>query len=358
MSSTQATSSAATKRTRRRLPWLLLAVVVALIVGALSIMAYAAFEGSRVLVYGDDAPHGCATPAVMGWQYEAVNYDISLDARLPLDNKEWLTDCEKRGGGTAESEVVTRDGIRIAGWYIPSGDGDPPTAPTVIVAHGWAANMSDTLRYAATMHDRYNLLLLDFRSRGRSGGEQMTFGPREALDLEAMLDWLVRTKHPSSIAVFGDSGGAAAALELSRTDDRIDALIVDSIHARAANPIEQRIGPEGVKRLGLAAPPAWLSAWLAEVGIWVRTGSWPGDADPIDAIPDLGTRPLAIIYGTADTTDLPDRNALVLFAAAQAASVPVEIHVCDGAKHGQVVKTCPTEYRTWVRSFLERAIGP
>jgi pimeloyl-ACP methyl ester carboxylesterase len=329
------------------------------ILAAGAILAYAAVEGSRVLVYGDDAKHGCLTPAFIGMDYEAVNYDIALDARLPIENPLWVTDCTKRGHDTAGSTVVSRDGIRLAGWYIPSGDGDPPSAPTVVIAHGWGTDKSDTIRYAATMHDRYNLLIVDLRSRGRSSGEQMTpFGVREWRDLEAMLDWLVATKRPDRIAAFGDSGGAAAAFKLARTDPRIAALIVDSVHSRAANPIEQRIRIRGAELLGPLAPPTWLSAWFAEVGVWLRTRSWPGDAEPIDAIPDLGDRPLMIVYGTADETDLPGLNALVLYRAALAAGVPVEIHACSGATHGQVVNHCPTRYRTWVGSFLERAIGP
>ena len=347
-------------RTKRRLAWVLGAVVVALVLAVLGLVTFIAAKASDGLVYGDDAKHGCATPAVMGWDYEAVNYDIALDARLPIDNPEWLSNCPKRGHGTAGDEVVSEDGIRLAGWYIPSADGDPPTAPTIVVLHGWGTHASDTLRYAATMHDRYNLLLIELRSRGRSSGDQMTpFGVREYRDLDAMLDWLERTKAPSRIVAFGDSGGAATALKLARTDQRIEALIVDSVHARAANPMQQRIGGEAERELGILAPPRWLAAWLAEVGVWVRTGgAWPGDAEPIDAIPYLGDRPLAIIYGTCDTVDLPDLNARVLYETALAAGVPVEIHSCLGATHGQVVNTCPDEYRTWVTSFLERVIGP
>jgi uncharacterized protein len=340
-----------------RLRRLLLVAVVAVVIAVIGDLAYIAYEGSRVLVYGDDVPHGCATPATMGWAYEAINYDIAFDARLPVDNPDWLNDCPKHGAKTAGTEVVSSDGIPIAGWYIQSGDKDPPTAPTVVIVHGWGVSKSDTLRYAATMHDQYNLVLIDTRAAGRSGGDTMTFGVRESLDLKAMLDWLVRTKNPSAIAAFGDSGGAAAASKLARTDMRIDALILESAHARASNPIEQRVGREAVKRLGPAAPPPSVSAWLAQVGVWVRTGAWLGDAAPIDAIPDLGTRPLAIIYGTADDEDLPDKNAKVLFAAAQAAGVPVEIHACPGATHGKVVDSCPNEYRRWVSSFLDRAIG-
>jgi pimeloyl-ACP methyl ester carboxylesterase len=342
---------------RTSLRRLSLIVAIAVVIGVVGVLAYIASEGSRVLVYGDDVPHGCATPAVMGWSYEAINYDVALDARLPVDNADWLNACPNHGADSAGTEVVSSDGIRVAGWYIQSGDKDPPTAPTVVIVHGWGVSKSDTLRYAATMHDQYNLTLIDLRHAGRSSGQQMTFGVRESLDLTAMLDWLVRTKNPSSIAVFGDSGGAAAAAKLARTDERIAALILESAHARATNPIEQRVGRGAAERLGPAAPPAPVSAWVVEFGIWIRTGAWPGDADPIDAIPDLGKRPLAIIYGTADDSDLPDRNARVLFAAAEAAGVPVEIHACPGATHGKVVEACPAEYRMWVDSFLEPAFG-
>jgi len=328
---------------------LLVAAVAVLVIAALGWYGYVGYEGSRQIVHGDDVPHGCPTPADMGWSYEAINYDIALDARLPLDNPDWLHDCPNHGAGTAGPEVVSSDGVRVAGWYIPSGDGDPPTAPTVVVVHGWGVSKSDTLRYAATMHDRYNLVLVDLRHAGRSGGEQSTLGVREQDDLRAMLDWLARAKRPSRIAVFGDSGGAATAAKLARTDQRIAALILESPHARIAYALEQRVGR--------AAPPAYPSVWLVEIGAWLRTGAWPGDADPIDAIPDLGARPLLIIYGAADDTDLPDRNAKLLFETAQAAGVPVEIHVCPGAGHGRVVDTCPTEYKAWVLSFLARVFA-
>ena len=65
-----------------------------------------------------------------------------------------------------------------------------------------ASNDTSSGPGAATMHDQYNLVLIDLRHAGRSSGEQMTFGVHESRDLRAMLDWLVRTKNPSSIAVF------------------------------------------------------------------------------------------------------------------------------------------------------------
>ena len=115
-------------------------VVGVVVIAALLAVAYTVAIGSiasNTLMFGDGKPHGCPTPANEGWAYEAVNYDIALDRALPRDNPDYLRDCPNDGWGTAGTEVVSADGTRLAGWYIPSGDGDDPTAPTVVIVHGW-----------------------------------------------------------------------------------------------------------------------------------------------------------------------------------------------------------------------------
>jgi pimeloyl-ACP methyl ester carboxylesterase len=335
-------------RRRRRI---LVASVVG--VGAI-VLAWAGVIGaigSSTLMFGDGKPHGCPTPATFGWDYEAVNYDRALDDRLPIDNPNWASDCPNTGRGTAGDVVVSADGTRLAAWYIPAGNGVGPTAPTVVIVHGWGVSKADALRYAATIHDRWNSLLIDTRYQGRSGGEWMSFGVRESEDLKAMLDWLDQAKHPSRIAVFGDSGGAAAAMKLARTDPRIAALWLESPHARLRVSLETEFAkdPRG--------SPVALTVPISMVAFRLRTGVWLEDADPIDAVADLDSRPLAIAYGTADARDIPALAALALYDEAVARGVPVELHACEGAGHGEVVNRCPIDYATWLNAFLDRTIG-
>ncbi len=47
----------------------------------------------------------------------------------------------------------------------------------------------------------------------------------------------------------------------------------------------------------------------------------------------------------------------MLYDAALAAGVPVEMHACEGAGHGKVINTCPDAYRDWVNAFMERVLG-
>jgi len=337
------------RRSRGRRILVVLAGVV--VVAGLAWASMIGYVASSMIMFGDNVKHGCPTPAVLGWAYEAVNYDIALDQRLPADNPDWLKDCPNHGAGSAGNDVVSSDGVRLAGWYIPSGDGDAATAPTVVIVHGWGVSKSDALRYAVPLHDNWNLLLIDTRFQGRSSGDWMSFGVREAEDVRAMLDWLDRTKRSSSIAVLGDSGGAAAAAKLARTDRRISGLVLESSHARLRNPLSQQAVDQPLFQ------PVALTLPITMAAVWARTGVWLGDADPLDAIADLGDRPLAISYGTKDSKDLPEQNAKVLYDAALAAGVPVEIHACEGAIHGQDINTCPDAYRVWVNAFMSRVLG-
>jgi hypothetical protein len=55
--------------------------------------------------------------------------------------------------------------------------------------------------------------------------------------------------------------------------------------------------------------------------------------------------------------DLPARSAEVNLAAAQAAGVPAELHMCRGGRHGSLVTDCPVDWATWTVSFVDRVAG-
>ena len=95
-------------------------------------------------------------------------------------------------------------------------------------------------------------------------------------DLRAMIDWVERTKAPEHIGVLGNSMGAAAAITEARTDPRVEALALDSMHTRLAYQFEQRLShrPSRVSRV-----------WGIFAGAWLRTGGLDlGAADPADAL--------------------------------------------------------------------------
>jgi fermentation-respiration switch protein FrsA (DUF1100 family) len=325
--------------------------------GLISLLAFAGLTTYTGLVgvLGSDAvihphPHDdCRTPLEWhGWAYEAINYNIADDLPLRARNSN-MEHCVSQGE-KAGNEVVTSDGIRIGGWYIPASDGVGPTGTTVVLIHGWNDNKSQVLEYAWPFHDRFNVVAFDLRNGGRSTGDVTTFGIGEKLDVGAIVDWLERTKHPAHIAVMGNSMGGATSLLAAAGDPRIEAVILDSTHAHFIDVLADSLQVDrGLP--SLPGAPAILAA------IWLHTGLDFQEADPSSSVSALGRRPLLILHGSADANDLPDQSAAVIDATAKASGVPVELDMCPGATHARVIDVCPWSWAHWSVDFLDRTVG-
>jgi pimeloyl-ACP methyl ester carboxylesterase len=332
--------------------WWRVALVIVLVLAVVLIgyTGYVGYEGSRRAVDRDGTSRDCRTPQVQfGWDYEAINYDIADDVALEVRNPD-LADCAYEGT-PAGSEVVTDDGISIAGWYIPAANGAGPENPTVVLVHGFKANKSGILQYGAGLHREFNLVAYDARNTGRSTGTQTTSGVLERQDLRAVIDWLERTKGPSEIGVLGNSLGAATALAEARDDPRVDALALDSMHTRIRYQMEARVDAEYVSYFG--------TTWAIVTGIQLRTGVDVTTIDAEDTIEGYGVRPLLLTHGTADTEDLPDRTR-AFFDDAVADGIPAELYWCPDSGHnapaGMPAEVCADEFAAWTTDFFERAL--
>lgn len=107
----------------------------------------------------------------------------------------------------------TADGVRINAWFIPS----PGSRKVLLWFHGNAGNMGNRVELAALFHRelKINLLMIDFRGYGRSGGRVTEKGTYQ--DALAAYDHLLTRPdiEPSGIIVYGQSLGAAVAVELA-----------------------------------------------------------------------------------------------------------------------------------------------
>ena len=329
---------------RRRI----LGLVGVLVVAVVGYTGYAGWEGSRQLVEGGGSNPDCRTPdELFGWTYEAINYDIADDALLKTRNPD-QKNCTYTGT-TAGDDVVTDDGIHVAGWYVPAADGAGPSGSTVVLVHGFGGNKTSILEYGGGLHDAFNLVDFDMRNTQRSSGDQTTGGVLEQRDLRAIIDWLERTKHPSHIGMLGNSLGAGTAVAESRNDPRVEALALDSMHTRFRYQVEQRLQHAG--------HPAYPGTWAVFLGVRIRTGVDLGSIDAQDAIPELTRLPVLLSQGTADNEDLPARTQS-FYEDALAAGVKIELHWCPDAGHnapaGMPVWVCRDDFAAWMRDFFTR----
>ena len=75
----------------------------------------------------------------------------------------------------------------------------------------------------------FRSVLVDFRGQGRSGGKFMTYGAREAQDLRALLDELLkRGEIRRPVGAYGMSYGGACAIQFAGIDSRVQAVVARS----------------------------------------------------------------------------------------------------------------------------------
>jgi alpha-beta hydrolase superfamily lysophospholipase len=221
--------------------------------------------------------------------------------------------------------LTTDDGLDLSAWYVPAAE---PGAPTVLLAHGLLGSKGGMLRFVPWLHDAgYNIMLLDFRGHGGSDPSPSSIGPDEVLDIQAALDWLEAEGAGDRVAGLGMSLGASALVNTAIQDERLDALILDSLFAEWGDTDFAQ---------GYRLSPDWLV---------------PGVPSPEDLMPRIHV-PVFIIHGTADILTHED-HAHRLYAAA---NEPKELWINDSG-HAWSAWTYPDAYRQKVLDFLDRALS-
>ena len=207
--------------------------------------------------------------------------------------------------------MVTADGLRLHGWFLPAVGN---AKGTVLHLHGNAANVSNHLPLVSWLPARgYNVLMVDYRGFGRSEGKPSLDGVVD--DAAAALAYL-RTRpdvDATRLIMFGQSIGGATALRLLARDARGVRLgVIDSAFASY----------RGIARDATAGGP------LAPIAA-LTVGVLPGpDKDPITALKSIRV-PLIFVHGARDTI-IAAANSEKLHAAAAGSqhwSVPDAMHI-------------------------------
>jgi fermentation-respiration switch protein FrsA (DUF1100 family) len=124
-----------------------------------------------------------------------------------------------------EPSLTTEDGVRLHAWLLPA----PGSSLTILFASGNAGNISHRLDRARLLQARLrtDVLLFDYRGYGRSAGRPDEEGTYR--DARAAWRYLAeeRGKPAERLVLFGESLGAAVALDLA-TSRPCRALILES----------------------------------------------------------------------------------------------------------------------------------
>lgn len=235
-----------------------------------------------------------------------------------------------------EITLTTKDGISIDGWFIPA---PAPQKPALLILHGYPAEKGDLLFRASQLHQDFNILLIDFRYFGKSGGSFTTLGTNERLDLEAAIDFL-ESRGFKKVGVFGFSFGGATAILQAAKDDRIAAVVSYASFADLT-----LLGKDIYKHL-----PIIREALVPLIKFWANT-FWDVDAvySPKVAAQNLST-PILIIHSKQDD-QIPFHHAELLMNALRN-NERAEFYFPETGLHGEL----PADFDERVKYFFERYV--
>jgi fermentation-respiration switch protein FrsA (DUF1100 family) len=172
----------------------------------------------------------------------------------------------------------------------------------VLLAHGYGARRDEEF-YAFFASYGYGVLAWDFRGHSASGGELVTLGYHELLDVEAALAYALSRPEVEHIGGWGGSMGAVAMIRAAAQHPEIEALVADSPFAALEDELDLRV----------PYPP--LNPLIRAFAEW-QTGLHLELVRPVDDIARISPRPVFMIQGLGDMMVPPD-SAARLYAAAR-----------------------------------------
>lgn len=261
--------------------------------------------------------------------------------RRPLDSG-----VSQQLGVTVENVSITAaDGAVLNAWYA---EPEHPNGTAVILLHGVADNREGVAGFGSMfLRHGYSVLLPDSRAQGESGGAIPTYGVLERNDVRQWAGWL----HPHAAGceyLFGESMGAAIAIQASAVTPGICAIAVESAFATFREITNDRIDQIARQGPWFAETVGALPREEALLYVRMRYRENLADASPLLALQEARV-PTLLICGTADE-NIPMRHSLELYRAGRSHS---ELWIVEGADHTAAVSVNPAEFERRVVGWFD-----
>ena len=247
--------------------------------------------------------------------------------------------AEQDGRETEEVSITARDGVRLAGHWVPA---EHPRR-VILAVHGWRGGwtqafgmMADWLREAGC-----SVLYVDQRGTGESEGDYIAFGLLERLDCADWLAFLADRFPHMPLYLFGMSMGAASALMAAGEPlpAQLRGIIADSAFTSPKAILEH------VAKHNLHLP----GARGAEAIFRRKLGLAPDSCTTTEALKRCSV-PILLIHGLRDRFVPPD----MAYANYRACAGPKHLFTVPGADHVGSWFTDPEGYRRALTGFWEK----
>jgi fermentation-respiration switch protein FrsA (DUF1100 family) len=259
----------------------------------------------------------------------------------PVEERSAIDETPASYGLVYEDVIVTTpDGLKLAGWYVPSQNG-----AAVMAQHGYKSDRTEMLEEAEMLHRHgYGVLVTSVRAHDLSEGELVSFGYREMQDLEAWYQYLLARDdvEPGKIGILGNSMGGSLAIQYTAENGEIKAVVGHS----AFSSLDDTVATSIQHFTGLPSFPfaPMIVFWAEqEVGF---------DSSSINAknwIAEISSRPVFLIQGGADEIISVTSGELLYEAAGE----PKELWYEPDLGHATFDLDRPEEFEARVIAFFD-----
>lgn len=234
-------------------------------------------------------------------------------------------------------EVRASDGVRTVAWFVDGG-GDR-CAMLLSGIHG--SRLASLPRADFWLARGWSVLLPDLRGTGESDPQPISFGWNERLDVEAWVLHL-RERGVRTIALHGQSLGAAAAVYAAAEGTSVELLVLDACYDTAKAALARRL--PYVPWPSLAFLPVRLFTEL-------RTGASPKRMRPVDGL----TRIHAPTFLAAGSEDQEVGRTAPEEMLRACASQRKSLHWVEGARHEELWLYDPAGLARALGAFIDDA---
>ncbi len=236
-------------------------------------------------------------------------------------------------------------GVALDSFFIPA---TSTSRANLIILHGVGSCKETYLFLTQRLCAMgYNLFLADQRAHGKSGGQYLTYGFNEKKDVKKMVDWLFAKTDGLRTGVYGNSMGAAVALQSLDYDHRLAFGLSESTFTDLPT-----VTRAYARRMGIEAIPDAVTNYLLRRAGAIA-GFDPWEVRPIDVVKRLH-QPLLFVHGDADVR-INVSNGKQLYAAC--ASEDKALYIVAGGDHADLWEVGDEGYPVAWFGFLERMLN-
>ncbi|CUS76459.1 hypothetical protein JGI13_01464 [Candidatus Kryptonium thompsonii] len=235
-------------------------------------------------------------------------------------------------------EIKSFDGTILKGWLIQA---DKEPIGSVIYIHGTYTNKAFGLKRAQFLKEAgYNVLLVDLRYHGESGGEFCTYGYLEKFDISDWISFLLKRFPDVPVALFGVSLGGAIAIQTAGIDNRVSAIISEGSFANFSDLVFEH----QEKKFKFAS--RFLTKKVLE-NVERIAGFKIDDVAPLEYVKRVSC-PILYIHGKNDETVKPWHSTVL-----HRYTLKGEILLVDGAGHVNSWEVLGDKYKEKIIEFLK-----